>query len=126
MFATRQIFSKCAHSTSTMPRPTNTVSLLLLRYTLTLFYMFTPALFFVIQKHNRRMLEQEIQGIFDQSIKHCFPELYDEVFLCSPLEGAGQNKYGDYIRYAIYFLLVCNFLSFFFRIMMTSLHLVIL
>ncbi|GJT71137.1 glucose-1-phosphate adenylyltransferase large subunit [Tanacetum coccineum] len=44
------------------------------------------------------MLREEIQEIFDGSIKRCFPELHDDFFLCSRLEGAGQQKYGDYIR----------------------------
>ncbi|PWA60245.1 arginine--tRNA ligase, chloroplastic/mitochondrial [Artemisia annua] len=53
-------------------------------------------------KHNRRMLCEEIQEIFDQSIQLCFPQLDDEVFMYSPLKRAGQNKYGDYISLNVF------------------------
>nr|GEU96263.1 retrovirus-related Pol polyprotein from transposon TNT 1-94 [Tanacetum cinerariifolium] len=49
------------------------------------------------KKHDRRMLREEIQEIFDGSIRNCFPDLVDVVFWCSPLEGTRQQKLGDYL-----------------------------
>ncbi|GJY96637.1 hypothetical protein Tco_0513547, partial [Tanacetum coccineum] len=49
------------------------------------------------KKHDRRMLREEIQEIFDGSIRNCFPDLVDVVFWCSRLEGTRQQKLGDYL-----------------------------
>ncbi|GKC95919.1 arginine--tRNA ligase, chloroplastic/mitochondrial, partial [Tanacetum coccineum] len=48
-------------------------------------------------KYERRMLQEEMQELFGESIKCAFSWLDDEIFLVSPLRGAGQEKYGDYI-----------------------------
>lgn len=45
-----------------------------------------------------------MQEIFNESIRNCYPDLVDEYFMFSRLEGVAQEKYGDYVRYVIDFL----------------------
>ena len=62
------------------------------------------ALFFVIQNYKREIPEDKILKLFDDSIKHCFPELIDEFPVISPMSLVGQeskNEYGDYVWYGI-------------------------
>ncbi|GJV20647.1 arginine--tRNA ligase, chloroplastic/mitochondrial [Tanacetum coccineum] len=78
------IFSMCITSTSRLsssPSDTRTVSP-------------PPS---TNNKYERRMLQEEMQELFGESIKCAFSWLDDEIFLVSPLRGAGQEKYGDYI-----------------------------
>ncbi|GJW83408.1 hypothetical protein Tco_0156553 [Tanacetum coccineum] len=45
------------------------------------------------KKHDRRMLREEIQEIFDGSIRNCFPDLVDVVFWCSRLRSVDPDLF---------------------------------
>ncbi|GJW95581.1 hypothetical protein Tco_0175253, partial [Tanacetum coccineum] len=51
----------------------------------------------VTQENDRLMPNEELMDIFNDSIKHCFPELHNVFLLYSRLEGDAHDKYGDYV-----------------------------